>query len=120
MTSKRRILIVDDDAQIRTLVRTVLERAGYEVTAARNGHEAITLLAASDYDVILLDVMMPQVDGLEVVDELRRTASPSLAHTYLLSAGDTDQLLNLPVRGVITKPFDISALVAETKDCIGH
>src|SRR5687767_6962756 len=56
--TKRRILIVDDDAQIRTLVRTVLERAGYEVTAARNGHEAIELLAASDYDVILLDVMI--------------------------------------------------------------
>ena len=118
--TKRRILIVDDDAQIRTLVRTVLERAGYEVTAARNGSEAIELLAAGDYDVILLDVIMPQIDGLQVVDELRRNGSPSLAHTYLLSGGDSERLLDLPVRGVITKPFDISALVAEAKDCIGH
>ena len=48
MKGRRRILIVDDDMQIRTMVRTVLERAGYEVTTARNGREAITLLAAGD------------------------------------------------------------------------
>lgn len=120
MSGKRRILIVDDELQIRNLVRSVLERAGYEVTAARNGCEAIELLAASDYDVVLLDVMMPKLDGLEVVDELRKSASPILAHTYLLTAGDMSHLEDLPVRGVIAKPFDISVLVAETKDCIGH
>jgi DNA-binding response OmpR family regulator len=120
MKGRRRILIVDDDMQIRTMVRTVLERAGYDVTTARDGREAITLLAAGDYDVILLDVMMPNVDGLEVVDELRKVNSPTLAHTYLLTAGKSDSLLNLPVRGIINKPFDIHALVAETKDCIGH
>ncbi|MGZ8830937.1 MAG: response regulator transcription factor, partial [Thermoanaerobaculia bacterium] len=73
---KRKILVVDDDASIRTMVRTVLERAGYEVTTARNGCEAIVLIAESDYDVVLLDVMMPKLDGLEVVDELRKSNSP--------------------------------------------
>jgi two-component system, OmpR family, response regulator ResD len=120
MNGKRRILIVDDEVQIRNLVRNVLERAGFEVTAARNGCEAIELLAAGDYDVVLLDVMMPKVDGLEVVDELRKASSPVLAHTYLLTAGDANSLADLPVRGVIAKPFDISVLVAEAKDCIGH
>ena len=120
MNGRRKILVVDDDMQIRTMVRTVLERAGYDVTTARDGREAISLLAAGDYDVILLDVMMPNVDGLEVVDELRKANSPTLAHTYLLTAGKSDALLNLPVRGIINKPFDIHALVAETKDCIGH
>lgn len=120
MTNKRRILVVDDDAQIRTLVKSVLERAGFEVTGARDGREAISLLTSGDYDVILLDVIMPKLDGLGVVDELRRANSPALAHTYLLSGGDSDRLRGLPVRGVITKPFDISALIAETKDCIGH
>ncbi len=102
------------------MVRVVLERAGFEVTTARNGFQAIALIAARDYDVVLLDVMMPKLDGLEVVDELRRNHNPILAHTYLLTAGQPQQLEELPVRGVITKPFDVQALLAETKDCIGH
>ena len=120
MNARRRILIVDDDASIRNLVRTVLERAGYEVTTARNGCEAIALIVASDYDVVLLDVMMPKLDGLSVVDELRKENNPVLAHTYLLTAGEARPIKDLPVRGVIAKPFDIRALLAETKDCIGH
>ncbi len=117
---KRRILVVDDDAGVRMMVQTVLERAGYEVSTARDGHEALSLLAAADYDVVLLDVRMPRVGGLDVVDELRRANSPVLAHTYLLSGGDPHEFADLPVRGVIAKPFDISALLAEAKDCIGH
>ena len=117
---KRRILVVDDEPGIRNLMRTVLERAGYEVTTARDGCEAISLLAAGDYDVILLDVRMPRLDGIGVVDELRRKNSPVLAHTYLLSGGDPYELSDLPVRGVIGKPFDLDQLIAEAKDCIGH
>ena len=120
MNARRRILIVDDDAQIRTMVRAVLERAGFDVTTARDGREAIALLTVDDFDVVLLDVVMPVVDGLDVVDELRKSNSPVLAHTYLLSGDYGDHLRDLPVRGIIAKPFDISALVAEAKDCIGH
>ena len=120
MNGKRRILIVDDDAEIRMLVRNVLERAGYEVATARDGVQAIDLLAKSDYDVVLLDVMMPGVNGLEVVESLRRDNSPVLAHTYLLTASLSRRFEGLPVRGIIEKPFDIHDLVAETKDCIGH
>ena len=116
---KRKILVVDDDASIRTIVRTVLESAGYEVTTARNGCEAIMLIAAADYDVVLLDVIMPKIDGLGVVEELRKNNSSVLAHTYLLTTGK-QPLDDLPVRGVIAKPFDIRSLLAETKDCIGH
>ena len=121
MDMKRRILVVDDELSIRNMVRSVLERAGYEVTTARNGREAITLLAVSDFDVVLLDVMMPILGGVDVVEELRKhDGNAVLAHTYLLTAGDADRLTNLPVRGIIAKPFDIGRLVAEAKDCIGH
>lgn len=120
MNAKRRILVVDDDASIRTMVRTVLERAGYEVATARNGCEAIALLVASDYDVVLLDVIMPKLDGIAVVDQLRKDNNPVLAHTYLLTAGNSSAVKDLPVRGLIEKPFDLHALLAETKDCIGH
>ena len=120
MNAKRRILVVDDDASIRTMVRTVLEGAGYEVATARNGCDAITLLAANDYDVVLLDVIMPKLDVIAVVNPLRKENSPILAHTYLLTAGDSIAVKDLPVRGLIEKPFDLHALLAETKDCIGH
>ncbi len=120
MNGKRRILVVDDDAAVRTLVRTVLERAGYEVTTARDGREGIALLAASDYDLVLLDVVMPKRAGVEIVDELRKANSPVLAHTYLLAGSDDGMYDNLPVCGIITKPFDARALIAEAKDCIGH
>jgi CheY-like chemotaxis protein len=120
MNGKRRILVVDDDAAVRTLVQTVLERAGYDVTTARNGCEAIDLIAHSDYDLVLLDVVMPKLDGIGVVDELRKNNLGVLAHTYLLTAGNSDDLKHLPVRGVIVKPFDIRALIVEAKDCIGH
>ena len=120
MNAKRRILVVDDDASIRTLVKIVLERAGYDVTTARDGREAIALLAASDYDVVLLDVIMPHVSGLVVVDELRRNHTAVLAHTYLLTGADSASLVDLPVRGIIAKPFDFTSLLAEAKDCIGH
>lgn len=120
MTRKRTVLVVDDDISIRNLARTVLERAGYEVTTARDGCEAVALLAVSDYDVVLLDVMMPKLDGLGVVDTLLKTNDSILAHTYLLTAAPTLPLKDIPVRGVIAKPFDVHALVAETKDCIGH
>jgi len=119
VNAKRRILVVDDDPSIRTMVQTVLQRAGYEVATAHDGCEAIAMLAANDYDVVLLDVMMPKLSGVAVVEQLRKENSPVLAHTYLLTA-DLHAVENLPVRGVIVKPFDIRALIAETRDCIGH
>ncbi len=120
MNAKRRILVVDDDASIRTTVRTVLQRAGYEVATARNGCEAIALIANNDYDVVLLDAVMPKLGGLAVVDQLQKENSPVLAHTYLLTSENLRAVGDLPVRGVIAKPFDIQRLLAETKDCIGH
>ncbi len=120
MNARRRILVVDDDAAVRTLIRTVLQHAGYDVTTARDGREAIALIAASDYDLVLLDVVMPHLDGVSVVHQLHAEQSPVLAHTYLLSGTDPRQYGNLPVAGVIGKPFDIRMLLAEAKDCIGH
>ncbi len=120
MNGKRRILVVDHDMAERSQLRTLLERAGYHVTTARDGREGIALLAASDYDLVLLDVIMPKLDGVGIVDELRKSNSPVLAHTYLLTGSDPERYGNLPVCGVISKPFDVRALVAEAKDCIGH
>lgn len=120
MNGKRRILVVDDDLTLRDAVRGALEREGYEVTTARNGCEAIACLARHDYDVVLLDTAMPKLDGVSVVGRLQKENSPVLAHTYLLAAGETSQLKDLPVCGIIGKPFNLQRLLAETKECIGH
>jgi two-component system OmpR family response regulator len=103
MNGRRRILVVDDDPAVRSVVKLALERAGYDVTTARDGREAIMRIAASDFDLVLLDVRLPKLDGLDVVEELRTSNSPVLAHTLLLD-----------------QPLDIRALLASAKDCIGH
>jgi two-component system, OmpR family, response regulator MprA len=120
MNSRRRILVVDDDPAVRTYVRTALEHAGYDVTTARDGYEAIARIAAADYDVVLLDVTMPKLDGVDVVEHFSKENNPVLAHTYLLAQSSPQEYEQLPVCGVIGKPFDIRALLAEAKDCIGH
>ncbi len=120
MNGKRRILVVDDDPAVRTFVRAALEHAGYDVTTARDGYEAIARISDSDYDVVLLDVQMPKLDGVDVVEHFSKENNPVLAHTYLLTPSSPQQYETLPVCGVIGKPFDIRSLLAEAKDCIGH
>jgi two-component system, cell cycle response regulator CpdR len=67
MEPNSRILVVDDEPQIRTLLSLVLERAGYMVRTARNGRVAIALMLAEHFDIVLSDVMMPEMDGHELV-----------------------------------------------------
>ena len=82
----RLVLVADDDEDILVLVRTVLERAGYEVVAARNGAEAVTAAQQRRPDLAVLDVSMPELDGLEVLRRLRADASTSDVPVLLLSA----------------------------------
>ena len=117
MENRRRVLVVDDEDAIRMLVRKVLERAGFEVETARDGCEAIERLAVADFDVLLLDVMMPKLDGFGVVEEMQRTRPQLLARTLLVTASHLKSLQSLPVRGIITKPFSVSDLVDSVLEC---
>ncbi|MGZ7081107.1 MAG: response regulator transcription factor, partial [Thermoanaerobaculia bacterium] len=65
--STGRILVVDDDESIRTMIVRILSRENFHVDSARDGFEAIEMLAKEDYTTILLDLMMPRVDGLQVL-----------------------------------------------------
>lgn len=116
METRKRVLVVDDEDSIRRLVKKILERAGFEVRTARDGVEAIEWIAAEDFDVVLLDVMMPKLDGFGVVHELEKMRPQLLAHTLLVTASHLKSLQSLPVRGIITKPFSVSDLVRETQD----
>jgi CheY-like chemotaxis protein len=115
MQTQKRVLIVDDEDSIRRLVSKILERAGFEVRTARDGVEAIEWIAAEDFDVVLLDVMMPKMDGFCVVHELEKTRPQLLAHTLLVTASHLKALQSLPVRGIITKPFSVPDLIREAQ-----
>jgi DNA-binding response OmpR family regulator len=67
----KRILVVDDDENILNLEKTILEQKGFDVTGAAGGSEALKLLAEKDFDLVLLDVMMPEVDGFTVCRKIK-------------------------------------------------
>ena len=71
MSEMIKLLVVDDEERIRRLLKMYLEREGYEVEEAENGEVALQLALENDYNCILLDIMMPEKDGIEVMTELR-------------------------------------------------
>ncbi|HYC61220.1 MAG TPA: response regulator [Thermoanaerobaculia bacterium] len=120
MQTNLSVLVVDDDHVIRSLVRVVLARAGYTVATARDGVEALEMLTGAHYDAVILDVMMPRLDGLGVVERLEQTAPAILDRTLLLTASNLRRLDELPVFGVMAKPFEMEELLRQTQACIAN
>lgn len=108
------VLVVDDDDDILMLVSYRLEREGYEVAHARDGHEALRVAAARAPDVIVLDVMMPGPDGYEVTRRLREAEATRATPIVLLTARaeETDVARGLAAGAddYVKKPFSPSAL----------
>jgi two-component system OmpR family response regulator len=108
-----RILIVDDESHIREVLRVALKKAGMDVIEARDGKEALARFAADRPDLIVLDVGMPEFDGLDVCREVRKSSDVPI---LLLSARDEeiDRVLGLEIGGddYVTKPFSPRELVA--------
>lgn len=112
MGPKGRVLVVDDEPAIRALVAKIVERAGYPVDTARDGADAIEQLDRTDYAVIVLDLMMPNVDGFGLIEHLRSRSGPRPA-VIVISAGDSAALRRLDgemVHSIVRKPFDIDVL----------
>jgi|SRR6185312_10877161 two-component system phosphate regulon response regulator PhoB len=112
----RSVLVVDDEPNVRSLVRDVLELSGYQVREASNGDEALTAVDAQPPDCVVLDVMMPGLSGIDVLAELRRRPSHDSLPVLLLSAADDDQATWAGWRAgascYLTKPFDPDVLTA--------
>ena len=107
-----RVLVVDDEPAIRALVAKIVERAGHPVDTARDGAEAIEKLAQTEYPVIVLDLMMPNIDGYALIDYLKARSGTRPA-IIVISAGDTASLRRLDgavVHSILRKPFDIDVL----------
>jgi DNA-binding response OmpR family regulator len=112
MGPQSRVLVVDDEPAIRALVAKIVERAGHAVDTARDGAEAIEKLDQAEYAVIVLDLMMPNIDGYGLIQHLkeRQGARPAV---IVVSAGDSAALRLLDgalVHSILRKPFDIDVL----------
>lgn len=111
-----RILIVDDEERIRKLIGAYLKKEGFEVLEAENGMEALNLFKGSNVHLVVLDVMMPIMDGWSVCRELRKTSNVPVI--FLTAKGEDDDMLlgyELGTDYYVTKPFDIRVLIAQIK-----
>lgn len=113
---KEKILVVDDDKNICELLRMYLEKEGYVVLMAHNGIDAVNAFNTGNPDLILLDIMLPQLDGWQVCREIRKTSE---APIIMLTAKDEvfDKVLGLELGAddYVTKPFDTKEIVARIK-----
>ena len=111
-----RILIADDENEIRSLLRLYLENAGYAVSEAADGKEAVSALQEGDIDLCLLDIMMPEIDGYHVLRKLRAFSNIPV---IIISAKDTDPEkilgLDLGADDYMVKPFSPLEAVARVK-----
>jgi two-component system KDP operon response regulator KdpE len=114
--SGERILIIDDEPQIRRALKTALGGHGYEIELADDGEQALAMLAMRPPDAVILDLVMPGIDGLEV---LRQTRAWSDVPVIVLSArgqeGDKVTALDLGADDYLTKPFGVNELLARLR-----
>ena len=115
----RKILTCDDEKHIVRLIQVNLERQGYEVVTAYNGAEALAAVAAEKPDLIVLDVMMPEMTGFEVLEELKKNPETENIPVIMLTARSQDaDVLRGWQSGVecyLTKPFNPMELIAFVK-----
>jgi two-component system response regulator MprA len=114
---RQHIMVVDDDDKIISLLRRSLAFEGYEVTTAANGLEGLKLLLSTDPDLLILDVMMPQVDGWEVCRRVREGGSsvPILMLTAKDDIMDRVKGLDLGADDYLVKPFALEELLARAR-----
>ena len=117
--AKTKVLVVEDENDIRELLEYNLLKAGYEVTAVMSGEEALQRLGAGRFDLILLDVMLPGMDGFEICRRLKRDTRTSRIPIAILTAKseDTDIVVGLELGAddYIVKPFSPSVLIARMR-----
>ena len=107
-----KILVVEDDFDIQELLHSFLQEAGYEVDVANDGVEAIDIFSNSQFDLILLDIMLPKIDGFTLCELIRKQSQVPIIMLTALN-GEEEQIkgLDLQVDDYITKPFSMPVLI---------
>ena len=109
-----KILLVEDDAEICSMLKTYLERENFEVAAACDGRQAVRMFSEERFDLVLLDLMIPKISGMDVLQKIR---SQSVVPVIILSAkaSETDKTLGLGADDYITKPFFFFFVLARVR-----
>ncbi len=107
-----KILVVEDERPISDLIRMNLEDAGYQCTCALDGLTAADILEKHTFDLVLLDIMLPKVDGYELFEYIKPTGTPVIFLTAKAGLNDRVKGLNLGAEDYIVKPFEIVELMA--------
>lgn len=112
-----RILLVEDEQSIANFIRQGLDEVGYAVDVAANGHEGLQYALSADYDVLVLDIMLPGMDGLQLMRELRRQGhkTPTLMLTARDTVDDRVQGLDAGADDYLVKPFAFPELLARVR-----
>ncbi len=121
----KRILVIDDEAMITLSLRKLLKKEGYVATIVSSGVEALEKIKAEDFDLLILDIRMPQIDGIETIKnarEIRGQQGRSLIPEILITGyADEDKYKNavdLKVSAFLYKPFDTKELLAIIKNTL--
>lgn len=122
--SMKNIMIVDDEKDVRDTVKDVLEKEGYKVTEAEDGQTCLSLLTKQKFDLIILDVMMPEMSGWDVLTEILQTKKEYQNKIMFLSVVEISEekrqtLIKGGILDYIIKPFDIDYLVNRIKKLLG-
>jgi CheY-like chemotaxis protein len=116
----RRILVVDDDADVRLIVALILGAAGYEVETAEDAYDALLKLYDTHPDLLLLDLMLPETDGWDVIEAVR--SDPETRHLPIVAMSAMFRVVNAVghgIQGYVRKPFDTLAML-DTLDAALH
>jgi osomolarity two-component system sensor histidine kinase NIK1 len=118
------ILLVEDNLVNQKLAARLLEKAGHAVTIAANGKEAIEQIACRQFDLVLMDVQMPEMDGLEATQTIRRQETggrrlPIVALTAHAMVGDREKCLEAGMDAYVTKPVQTQVLFAAMAEVLG-
>jgi DNA-binding response OmpR family regulator len=114
---KPRVLLLDDDPSMQRLVSTILKREGYKVEVFLTGHDAIAAIDTEPFNVMLLDLMMPNEGGITVVRHLEKKNPAKLKHVIVLTASPKSVIDTIKdsVAGVVQKPFETAELIGAVR-----
>ena len=115
------ILVVEDNSDLLLLFQLVLESAGYRVATTNNGRDALSQIEEIDPQLVVMDIMMPEIDGLEVARQIKEKPDYQYLPILLVSAVDRlreEQLADSKADGIIYKPFDLDYLISQVESMI--
>lgn len=111
----KKILVVEDEEAISELIKLSLSLVGYDIMQAYNGEEALDIIKSENFDLVILDIMLPVMDGYQLMPHIMKKEIPIILVTAKNSVKDKVQGLNLGADDYITKPFDGVELIARVK-----